>query len=326
MKKAICLALAMIVLFVFAACGANSTVKVPDEDLIREDLQKSLSEHQSMQGACALEVQDHQIIKSLTEDKSYSTEVEVTAESKYAQFHYTANVTYTLYDQGWSMDSCEWTYVDYEVIRYPDEKSLEDLNNQEEVDAMVNPEFTGNADYLQVHSLIITDWSPYATGSTDRITKWTYNSYSDRWDYIDTAIHHGQVRPTDACVEALIKTLNIHDFAETGFDLEADNQYFQVDTIHVELKVDQSVLNEDKIILHFQSSFDQVFYNKDKECEGEGYMMVRMEIFREPQQTVNPAFPDYDATIWLTMVDDTWVNPLIYSIPTYVAVSGEVFR
>ena len=326
MKKSMCMLLAVMVLFLFAACGSESTAKAPGEDLVQTDIQNALSEYHAMQGACALEVKEHQLTKSLTQDKTYTAEYNVTAESRYAQFHYTANIAYTLYDQGWAMDSCEWTYVDYEVIRYPDGDSLADLDNQDEVDALVNPVFTGSANFFQANSLISTDWSPYATCTTERVTRWTYNSYSDRWDYLDTVIGNNKVQLTDTLVDFLTEALDIRDFTGTGFDVEASNEFFQVDTTHVELIDSSCFFSDDYIRIHFQSSFDRAFYNKDTESDAEGFMVVKAEIFREPPMTANADFPKYDMVVWLTMVDDTWVDNRVYSIPTYHLVSGEIYR
>ena len=150
MKKILCILLAVILLFLFCACGTDESAKAPGENLIRADIQKSLSEYQSKQDACALTIQDYQTVQSLTENDSYTAQITVTAESKYAQFHYTANIAYFRYDQGWIMDSCQWNSTGYEIVRYPNGDDLEDVEDRYIVQDMKAPVFTGENNTLTV--------------------------------------------------------------------------------------------------------------------------------------------------------------------------------
>ena len=321
--------LAVTMLFLFTACSTDESVKVPGTDLIQTDIQNSLSEYHAMQGACALTMQDHQLTKSLTEDKTYTAEYNVTAESKYAQFHYVANISYTMYDQGWSMNSCEWTYVDYKVIRYPCENDLEDLENLQEVEALVNPVFTADANFVLATSLITADWSTYATGSAERITRWTYNSYSDRWDYVDTVIHNNKVQLTDAGIEFLNEALDISNFTETGFDVTFENEVFRADSTFVGIKDDMTFFTEDKIYLRFFSLNDREFYSKNyatgTEKHIEGQIIVSVEIFKDPPMQITANSP-YDMVVCYSLVKDEFGVYQSYDFPTYHLVSGEIYQ
>lgn len=314
MKKILCILLAVIVLFLFCACGTDESAKAPGENLIRADIQKSLSEYQSKQDACALTIQDYQTVQSLTENDSYTAQITVTAESKYAQFHYTANIAYFRYDQGWIMDSCQWNSTGYEIVRYPNGDDLEDVEDRYIVQDMKAPVFTGENNTLTVTNRTVVDWSAYVTGSTESVATWEYDPHSDSWDYQDTVNHTSEYLLTDAFADTIAEIFECSNFSENGFDITTDNEYFRVDPTHVELSEYSSRFEEDLVLLVFASEYDIAFRNNVLKNEGQGYMDVFVVIYKEPQTSTGHS---YDMVVSITMVDEYWSTKPRYDIAGY---------
>lgn len=96
-----------------------SSKNAPSEDKIMEDLKEALrskNEHATLTGV--------ETVKSLTEDSAFTITVAVTAETKYADWTYEANMNYTKYDQGWMLDNTNWTTADYIVMRVPENEEM----------------------------------------------------------------------------------------------------------------------------------------------------------------------------------------------------------
>lgn len=105
--------------FLLCACGS----KVPSDKAIRQDLENSLAETRSK-----LTLTEVKTDKGITEKKSYSATENVTAKSEFAVYHLTAEISYTHYDQGWKMDSCQWIPGEIEVKVEPTiEQMTEDV-------------------------------------------------------------------------------------------------------------------------------------------------------------------------------------------------------
>lgn len=131
MKKAISLLLALVLCLSLCACGSQEesqdpqlhdvdlnipTKNAPSNDLIMGDLKGALQSKNEYATLTGVET-----IKSLTNDGTYSITLAVTAETKYADWAYEADMSYTKYDQGWMMDSIRWNSESYVVARYPED-------------------------------------------------------------------------------------------------------------------------------------------------------------------------------------------------------------
>lgn len=88
---------------------------VPSESIITNDIKNALSVKNQY-----AEITETSIIKSLTEDSTYFVTLGVNASTKYADWTYEVSMSYTRYDQGWMLDSTEWTSESYEQVRIPD--------------------------------------------------------------------------------------------------------------------------------------------------------------------------------------------------------------
>lgn len=243
MKKTLCILLAMMLLLACSGCGSNPQSEGPNEDLIQSDLQQSLIEYRIENDRYPIEIKEYQIEKSLTEDKVYTAEINVTAESVYAAYEYTASVVYTQYDQGWSIDSCDWISYGYEAVRYPSEDELDDLENSDDLKTLSSPILNGNGNYFQVSGKQSIDWSQYASINAECAMLWYYNERSDSWDFHRTENYDTEYVLTPAFEQAWKKTIGSANVADG---------IFSVDGIEVELE--HSSLHEDEIRLTFTSS------------------------------------------------------------------------
>ena len=97
----------------------NNTKNTPDQKLIQEDLEQALFEHNQYASITGIET-----VKSLTNEGTYSITLNVTAETKYADWTYEAELTYTKYDQGWMVDDVDWVKENYNQVRIPDSAAM----------------------------------------------------------------------------------------------------------------------------------------------------------------------------------------------------------
>lgn len=271
MKKTLCILLAMMLLLSLTACGADLRTEGPTEDMLHADLQQSLSDYRIENDRYPIEIKECQIVKSLTKDKTYTAEVNVIAESVYAEYEYGANVVYTLYDQGWDMDSCDWSSYGYEAVRYPSEDELEGLENSDVIKTISSPILNGNGNYFQVSGNQNVDWSQYVSINSECAMLWYYNERYDSWAYYRTENNQTEYVLNAAFEKAWRESINL---------AKAADGIFSVDGIQVELE--SSNLHEDEISLVFESSGDNEvdlriivnIYREPKSIDGKRYDMV----------------------------------------------------
>lgn len=117
-----------------AGVGKNS----PSEELIEEDLKEALknkNEYATLRSA--------ETVKSLTDDQRYSITLSIVAESKYADWKYEVDMSYTKYDQGWMLDTADIQPIDYSVIRIPNDGEMTEIANS----------FFTSCEYVRLNSL-----------------------------------------------------------------------------------------------------------------------------------------------------------------------------
>ena len=132
MKKLFIASLAIFLSFMLCACGSekvdpspeqNTTVvtngNAPTQKQLQADIGKALSEHNQYVSVTGIETE-----KSLTNENSFTATLNITAESKYADWTYTADLAYTKYDQGWIIDNVAWATENYIVQRFPDSVTM----------------------------------------------------------------------------------------------------------------------------------------------------------------------------------------------------------
>ena len=240
MKRPVTILLALIMLLCITGCGTKQTE--PSKNTIKDDLQNQLTEFQTQSGNYHLDVLEHEVIKSLTEDKTYSAQINVTAKSQYAEFYYIAEVAYTLYDQGWAIDSCEWEMLDYEVVAYPSEEELSFLLDDARVLSLESRELNHDGDLFFVSGINKLDWCPYFIGEEYTTLTYQYNISNDQWDHYDSKTGETVYKLTSDFEKAWAKNvtdpgMKISNVTETGFEISTDNQSVRAKSHRVELDV-----------------------------------------------------------------------------------------
>lgn len=175
---------AILVMVSFGLIGCSSGGNAPSEKQIKEDLQ------QCLQG----ETIEYNITKctvdqSMTEENSYNASLTLEAEGKYSDYILSANVNYTKYDQGWSMDYWDSEQQSYQLVRYPTENDMDELldNRVGQVSkALQYPTYntlsTGN-ETVTYEGTVNYEVNNYATLTGDVTSTWVYNSYQDTFEF-----------------------------------------------------------------------------------------------------------------------------------------------
>lgn len=155
MKQLLALCFAAILLFGLCACGGESGVqnqtdavaqtreptetvsdegeKIPSEEMIEKDVSDKLTAKNPYASLTGIET-----VKSLTEEGHYEITLSATAETKYADWVYEAELEYTKYDQGWMMDDIDWLQEEYTITREPTGDEIAEILNEmfPDVDAL----------------------------------------------------------------------------------------------------------------------------------------------------------------------------------------------
>lgn len=87
-------------------------------DVLFDGLQSTLSEVYPF-----LTLTDFSVDQSQTEEKSFTASITATAEGVYAEDTLSGFCSFTKYDQGWSIDSCDWEITDSRITNWPDLES-----------------------------------------------------------------------------------------------------------------------------------------------------------------------------------------------------------
>ena len=115
-----CIGAAAILLVLFFVMRGKA-FGVPSTQQLSADLTNQLKEYRP-----SLDFQELSIEKSSSEDKEYEATCIVKAVTDIAEYELTAEAHYLKYDQGWSLDYCEWVNEDYKIVNWP---TLEDMDN-----------------------------------------------------------------------------------------------------------------------------------------------------------------------------------------------------
>ena len=165
---------------------SNPSLMRPDKDQLWHDLDRLLQEKRTESGYCLLTLRDLEIKEYAVEDNVYSAEIDLVAESTFAEYEYTANVVYTQAPHGWNLAECDWADYGSDLIRYPDEDDLLHLDHGSDIlslDALtLNEEITS----IVATGIYTYDWSPYVTARSECKMTWYYDDRQDCWNYSST--------------------------------------------------------------------------------------------------------------------------------------------
>lgn len=272
--------------------GCSKAPSEPSNAIISEDLQKEFKEYCEYSSSYPLDYVSCEIIKSLTDEKTYSAEIQVTAKSKYANIYYTTNVEYILYDQGWAMDSCQWKMKDYEVIEYPEQWEIQFFPQSHHIENLEVTEVKGYENCVAVSGINKIDWSPYVTGEENITVVWEYDIDDDDWRYSHKEQSNTSYSLTPEFASAWTQRTSvtgnvaISNVSTTGFDISDSTDLHKLDTYHVELVETEFETNKNILWLTFSNPEVQ-FYLKDYECTQNGKLKVTIRILREADTGTN---------------------------------------
>lgn len=259
MKRALSLILAFVLCFSLCACrdihdtsttnGNESIVDptgtttdkeiVPSENLIKADLQESLAKHNAHATISSVVIE-----KSLTEEKSFSATVLVTAKTKYADWSYEVMVAYTKYDQGWFLDNADWNSGEYALVQSPDVDTVIDWINDTDisyafwndmkptVEDMVVIEDTANEDELLISWVKFTMLA-HADSFTAYTMRMKYDPMTDTWVYIQYSeeerwLEETGINPHNVDLSGNWDGVKIENFTWGSFDLSATSNFGDV--------------------------------------------------------------------------------------------------
>ena len=169
------------VVLTLTACGSGNK-NGPDKTTLEQDLISNLTNYKEF-----LTLGSYEIEQSMTDDSNYTATIDVVAEaaSGCAEYQFTADVTYTKYDQGWALDNCELTEKGYEIVEYPTEIEIIDTDNStddkvvmKKIDVEVYEEEDETVVCSEPYEIVEDQYSE--TGS--RCTYYKYSEIFDVWN------------------------------------------------------------------------------------------------------------------------------------------------
>lgn len=160
--------------------------KIPTNDTLSSDLSSTLQKEYPF-----LTLDEYIIDRSLTEDKQYNADITVYATGCYAQYSFSASISYIKYDQGWFLNDCSWIIESYKVINWPEESEVDSLlvRRANQVKSYLqSPSYTelsndGNNTFICKGS-INTEYDGYVGISGDVESYWIYNPISGAFDFL----------------------------------------------------------------------------------------------------------------------------------------------
>ncbi len=243
MKKTLALFLALLLMLSLCSCGGESGNKkkdVPSNKLIAQDLGNALkaeNPHATLKSS--------ELIKSLSEDGKYMITMSVTAETKYADWTYEADLSYTKYDQGWVVDRVNWKKSSYVVARQPAAKDIAILANQAsdlkyKHYNLDDNQFVSDAtikDFAPKNETLLYYWNLVEQRRhVDHVgyynSAWKYNASQDSWTFQNYDRYDYDLKPHDVNLNGTwtsqyyTYTVVISDFTWTGFNLKIDGKNY----------------------------------------------------------------------------------------------------
>lgn len=242
MKKHVLLFALLLCICLLCSCSSKSTS--PTDAMLKEDLSTSLREYAPIQ-----EFKDFEVETSLTEENSYTATVSVNTSNEFSEAVFQADLQYTQYDQGWKIDSCNWTLSDYSVIAYPDVEYLTPLVQTEpdnvEATPSKSPFFTQQTctsvvpigdGSIWCDGIALGDSNKYATEQYAFTSQWVYDPLHAGWSCSNycwscTTVFE-DLSGSWPSVHAPGETITISNFTQDGFDVRCSA--LKTNTVHVE--------------------------------------------------------------------------------------------
>lgn len=198
MRLSIVFSVALCVTLMLTACGSGNK-NAPDKATLEEDLSSSLADYKGF-----LSLGSYEIERSMTEDSNYTATIDIVAEaaSGCAEYRLTADVSYTKYDQGWSLDDCELTEEGYEIIEFPSEVEVPDWDSlagegTKIMTKSISVEVYDEEDGVVVHKEPYEDIQEQYEEYGNTFSYWNYRNDSDTWENCDNM----SIGPSSECIK-----------------------------------------------------------------------------------------------------------------------------
>lgn len=268
MKKKILLIFVVIILSI---TGCSNGSKEPSEDLIKSDLESSLTKYKDF-----LTLSDYKVDKSKTENNTFTATIDVTANGQYATHKLSSNVVYTKYDQGWQMDKCTWKERDCEINNYPSSDEIMNWINYSDKGVIIK-EIDGDNGVLNITRAIETIVANYIHILDEEIETYNYNSEIGIWEYEKTE-NNGRTITIDKELEGTYYSIEKGTIAQIS-DVSEDSFRFAIKGIEQnnweyndifkaegwdsnEFRFENSTDSKQKVSFTSQLTYDgQTYYN-----------------------------------------------------------------
>ena len=272
MKRMIALLLFFAAIVTLCACGGED---VPSEEMIRADIETALAENNANVSLAKLET-----VKSLNEDNTWQATYTVFAETKYADWTYEVDVTYTKYDQGWMADDVDIADASYTLARVPSDDEMSELVNTffstydddrlNDLAPVSNGKINSADDLLDEQIAFMWDSEIqylHGTESTSYSSNWCYDHEKDDWFLLEEKNPQSYIfcgyqiyeYDTNVSIDSNLNgnwtlesgsTFTISDFDGTQFTAEWDGDHYEFS-------------NRVSIPLNFDTSRDNVLWYGD---------------------------------------------------------------
>lgn len=246
MKKLLCMILVLCLCIPLAACGFEKQPEAPSESLLEQDLQEEITSYKEF-----LTLKSFEVEQSLTEESNYTATIAVVAESTYAEYQLSADVSYTKYDQGWDMDTCDLEEKEYSVVRYPSSDDVMEwivsgeATSDESWCSQTFVDMTENGDTIELSGVYEENMGSYITAENDVISTWEYYSDEDTWKY----------RGDD-----VTSTIKLKDDIEGKYSLKGGGEIIISNVSEDGFDVCATAYNTNVVHVEYSETWNQIYY------------------------------------------------------------------
>lgn len=311
MKQIIALLAVLLLMLSIAACSSDPTIPEtnsqnstaessptissesantedsPGTEQISADLRQSLETWRADNDYYPIDFCEYEIIKSLTNEKTYSAQIVVTGQSRYAEHQLTADIAYTLYDQGWIMDSCTWEAREYQVIAHPTLDELLQFPDGEILHGSNDCEVSHEGLLTYVTAAQNFEWGHYATGTASLITEWCYDPCYDQWMLLnkyDNPFNYS-ISPDIFAILPTLKgnsSFEIQNLDDSGFDIKISDGYVITDWIHVDFSAGYIHSEGNTMAITFENN-DIIFRVNEYKRDNPGSIKIIINMHKDIQ-------------------------------------------
>lgn len=241
MKNRSLFLLTMIVIFSLIIAGCGGSGAALSDKQVASDLQIEL-DNTGLGGDGGAKITSVENEKSSSEDNRFNAHYVVEAEGKYIDYVLNADVAYFKYDQGWAMESCEWTYVSHNVARYPDDEEIKQLLNDAGLGNAELVETTKESNQISCATRNEFTWTKFINGYVEMTSQWVCSAENGEF-YLSGQYETGTMIVPNKKLEGtwnLIETVDtgavsVSNVTENGFVVDVNSASLKKENISMEL-------------------------------------------------------------------------------------------